>query len=196
MVEGDGHVAELAHDHLPVAHGGPRRDPVEAEDPDLGMVDERRDHQPAELARARDGERGAAEVLRRERPGARGLGQPGHVLGELVEGAGVAAANDGDDEALVGLDGDAEVVAVEVDDLVALEPGVELRHLLERLRHGAQRHRDQAREVEAGEIALLDVRDGGNLPVRPREVLGDHAPHAPERDPAPLFGSGGGCLWL
>ena len=34
----------------------------------------------------------------------------------------------------VGLDGDAEVVAVEIDDLVPLEPGVQLRELLQRRR--------------------------------------------------------------
>ena len=47
--------------------------------------------------------------------------------------ADVAAADDRHDEALVGLDGDAEVVAVEVDDLVALEPRVQLGELLQRL---------------------------------------------------------------
>ena len=63
--------------------------------------------------------------------------------GELVEAPRVAGADDRDDEPLVGLDGDAEVVAVEVDDLVALEPRVQLRELLQalgdRLEHASGR---------------------------------------------------------
>ena len=39
----------------------------------------------------------------------------------------VAVAHDRDDESLIRLDGDAEVVAVEIDDLVALEARVQLR---------------------------------------------------------------------
>ena len=46
-----------------------------------------------------------------------------------VDGRGVAAADDGDDEALIGLDGEPEVVAVEVDDLVAFETRVQLGEL-------------------------------------------------------------------
>ena len=53
---------------------------------------------------------------------------------ELVDRRRVAAADDRDDEPVVGLHGDAEVVAVEVDDLVALEPRVQLRELLQRAR--------------------------------------------------------------
>ena len=49
------------------------------------------------------------------------LREPRDLRGELLDRRRVAAADDGDDEALLGLDGDSEVVAVEVDDLVALE---------------------------------------------------------------------------
>ena len=45
-----------------------------------------------------------------------------------------AAADDRHDEALVRLHGDADVAAVEVDDVVALEAGVQLRELRERAR--------------------------------------------------------------
>ena len=194
MVEGDGHVPELADDELPVANRGPRRDPVEAEDPDLRMVDERGDDEAAEPARAGDGERGATELLRRQGAGARRVGQAGHVLRELVDGAAVAAAHDGDDEALLRLDGDAEVVAVEQHDLVALEAGVELGHLLQRQRGRAQGERDEAGQVEPGEVALLHVGDSRDLPVRAREVLGDHAAHASKRDARSL--GAGRSLWL
>ena len=85
----------------------------------------------------------------------------------------VAAAHDGHDEPLVGLDGDAEVVAVEVDDLVALEARVQLGELLQRQRRRTQHERQQLLQVDAGEVALLDVGDGGDLAVRARQVLDD-----------------------
>ena len=62
---------------------------------------------------------------------------------------GVAAADDRDDESLVGLYGDTDVVALEVDDLVAFEAGVQLRELLERGRGRLQRQRDELLEVES-----------------------------------------------
>ena len=49
----------------PSTDDGARGDPVDAEDADLGVVDERRDEEPAELAGARDGEGAAAQLLRR-----------------------------------------------------------------------------------------------------------------------------------
>ena len=54
VVEGDRDVADLADDDLAVANDGARADPVQAEDRHLGMVDERRHEEAAELARARD----------------------------------------------------------------------------------------------------------------------------------------------
>ena len=66
-------------------------------------------------------------------PGAGGLGEAPHLGVELLDRGRVAAADDRDDEALVGLDGDAQVVAVEVDDLVAVEARVQLGELLQRL---------------------------------------------------------------
>ena len=52
------------------------------------------------------------------------------LLRQLVDRGRVAAADDRYDETVVGLDGDAEVVAVEVHDLVALESRVQLGELL------------------------------------------------------------------
>jgi hypothetical protein len=82
-----------------------------------------------------------------------------------------------DDESLAGLYGDPDVVALQVDDLVAFEAGVQLRELLERGGGRLQRQWDELLDVESREIALLDERDGGHLAVRPRQVLNDLAPH-------------------
>ena len=95
----------------------------------------------------------------------------------------VAAADDRDDEALVGLHGDADVVAVEVDDLLALEAGVQLGELGERLGDGLERRRHEAAEVDVAEVALLDPRDRRHLAVRAGHVLGDEPPDAAQPFP-------------
>ena len=66
---------------------GPRPDAVDAEDADLGMVDERRHEEPGELAGARHGERRAAQLRRVELARARPLREPVDVRAQLVEAA-------------------------------------------------------------------------------------------------------------
>ena len=116
-----------------------------------------------------------------ERPGTSPLGERVDVVPELLDGTRVAVAHDGDEQALLGLHGDAEVVAVEVDDLVAFEARVQLGKLAQRLRGRAEDEGQQQRKVDAAEVALLDVGHGGDLPVRARQVLGDLAPDAAQR---------------
>src|SRR5213078_4302613 len=79
---------------------------------------------------------------------------------------------------LVCLHRNAEVIPVEVDDLVALESRVQLGELGECLRTRLQGRRDEALEVDVGAVALLDPRHGGYFPVGTRHVLGDQAAHA------------------
>ena len=160
----------VPRDDLAVADDRALLDPVDPEDRDLGMVDERRDEEAGGFAGARDRERAAAELLRLERPGVRGLGEAPHLGVELVERERVGAVDDRNDEALLRLDGDAEVVAVEQHELAVLDARVELRELLQRLDDGLEDERDEALEVDAGEVALLDPRHGRDL-VRARQVL-------------------------
>ena len=87
-------------------------------------------NRPAALPGARDRERAAAELLRLQRAGMRGLGEAPHLGVERVSVEFVRAVDDRDDEPLLGLDGDAEVVAVEQHELAVLDAGVELRELL------------------------------------------------------------------
>src|SRR6266566_7344117 len=126
MVEGNRDRSGRAGDDLAVADDRPLGDAADAEDPDLGVVDDRRRQQAAELPCARDGEGRAAELLGLELVVARRLREAGDLVRELVGGVSVAVADDRHDQALLGLHGDAEVVAVEVDDLVSLEPRVQL----------------------------------------------------------------------
>src|SRR6266566_875727 len=53
MVERDGHVADLRRDDLAVSHDRPRPDASDAENRDLGVIDDGRLQEAAELARAR-----------------------------------------------------------------------------------------------------------------------------------------------
>ena len=132
MVEAHGDVADLPDDDLAVPDDGAIGDAVEPEDRDLGMVDERGDEEPAELAGARDRERRVAQLLAVSDPAARPVREPPHLDGDLVDASPLAAAHDRDDQPVVGLDGDADVDAVEEDDVVALEAGVELGEPRER----------------------------------------------------------------
>ena len=181
MVERDGDVADPPGDELALPHDGALGDPVDAEDADLGVVDQRRHQQAAELPGARDAEGRAAELLELQRAGACPVGKALQLRVELLEAGFGAVPNDRDDEALVRLDGNAEVAAVKVDDLVPLEPRVQLGKLLQRARCGAEDERDQQFRVDVREVALLDPRDGRDLAVRARQVLGDASAHAADR---------------
>ena len=186
VVERDRDVSHGADDDLTVADDRPLDDPVEPDDRDLGVVDERRDQEPAELACARDRDRRVAELLDAEAAGSRAFGEATHVGVQLCDRAPRAASHHRDDEPVVGLHRDTHVDAVEEDDLVVLEPCVQLRKAHDRRRDCADRVRHQERDVDAGEVALLDERDGGNLAVRARHLLADHAANAAHGNPGPV----------
>ena len=86
------------------------------------------------------------------------------------------------------LHGDAEVVALEVDDLVALEARVQLRVLGERGRDRFERERQQLLQVDVGEVALLDERHRRHLAVGLGQVLGDLPPHPAQGSRRPSEG--------
>ena len=119
-----------------------------------------------------------------KRAGSGGVGEARGLGGELLERSGVAASDDRDDEALVGLDGDAEVVALEIDELVVLEPSVQLWDLLQPGRGRLEHERHEPAEVDVREVALLGERDRRNLLMRPRESLDDLAPDPADGLPA------------
>src|SRR5512140_2411451 len=68
VVERDRDVAHLPYDDLAVAHDRSWPDSMHSEDRDLGMIDERRDDQAAELAGARHREGRSAQLVRFQRP--------------------------------------------------------------------------------------------------------------------------------
>src|SRR5947208_5452513 len=112
------------------------------------MVDYRRLHEAAELAGARDRERRATQLLRLQLPAPCGIGEPFDLHAELVHRLVVAAADDGDYESLLRLHGEAEVVTVEVDDGVALEPRVQLGVFHERRRARLEHSWDEQFQID------------------------------------------------
>ena len=104
---------------------------MQAEDRNLRVVDQRGREEATQTAGARDGERRVAELVRLEGAGTGTLGEPADLCIDLGDREVVAGADDGDDEAGVGVDGDAEVVAVEQHDLVAVDASVQLRELVQ-----------------------------------------------------------------
>jgi DNA-binding CsgD family transcriptional regulator len=186
VVERHGDVAHSADRDFSVADDGALAHAMEAEDRHLGMVHERRHEESAELAGARDGEGGVAELVRgqRSRPGT--VREAGDLGVDLVDAEPLARADDGDDEAVVRLHRDADVDAVEEHDLVALEPRVELGVAPERACGGVDRVRDEPAEIDAGEVALLNERHGRHLALRAAHLLDDCPPDASHRDTPPL----------
>src|SRR5262249_62383681 len=121
-----------------------------------GGVDERAAAGAAAFPGAGQGGRRAAELRRRERAGARALREPVELRAELLDRARVDRADDRDEQALGGLHRDADVVTVEVDDLVALEPGVQLRELTQGRGGGLEDGPEEGAEGGVGGVAFLD----------------------------------------
>ena len=110
----------------------PLLDLVHAEDAGLRRVQDRRRHQRAVDAAVGDGEGAAGQLLDGELAVARPLAELGDLLLDLGEAQLIGIAHHRHDQALLGADGDADVVVVLVDDVVAVDLGVDGRDLLQR----------------------------------------------------------------
>src|SRR5205085_410967 len=82
----------------------------------------------------------AAHLLRSERARTRSVGEAVDLVPQLLDGSRLDASHHRHDESVVRLDRDAEVVAVEIDDLVAFQPRVQLGEFAQR---GGCRLQDQ-----------------------------------------------------
>ena len=119
-----------AIDDLAVPNDRPRRNAADAQDRDLRVVDDRRLEQPGELARARDGERRATHARPASSVPSRAASASRAISAWIsATDFSSAPADDRDDETLLRLHGDADVAALEVDDVVAVEARVQLGEL-------------------------------------------------------------------
>ena len=100
-----------------------------------------------------DGEGAALHVLDAELAVARPLAEIRHLRLDLGEAHAVGLAHHRHDEAAVGADGNADVVVVLVDDLVAVDLGVDGGDFLQGLQ--ARLH-EEAHEAQLHAVALLE----------------------------------------
>jgi len=128
-------------------------DAADAHDGGAGLVDDGQAEDGSELAGIGDGEGGTFDVFRLELFGAGALAEIGDTAlqAEEVEVSGVL--EDGDDEAPVEGDGDAQVDFGVVADVFAFDDGVDDGPLLNRDDGGAD---EEGHEGEADAVALLE----------------------------------------
>ena len=120
---------------------------------DLRLVDDRRVEQRPTAAGVGDGERPTGQVVGRDLVVAGAVGQVGDRPGEAGDVEVPRVLDDGDEQALLGVHGDGEVLLAVVDDLLAVDAGVDVRVGLQRLDRG---------EGEERQVAELDPLAGSN----------------------------------
>src|SRR3954470_3227567 len=136
------HRADLdlaADDHRPLL------DLVHAENAGLRRVQDRGRHQRAVDAAVRDGEGAALHLVDLELAIAGAAAEIGDALLDVGDRLVVAVAHHGHNEALVGADGDADVIVVLVDQIGAVDLGVDGRDVLQTLHDGLG---EEAHEAE------------------------------------------------
>src|ERR1700761_270292 len=127
VVEGQRQLADLAGGDLAVDDPGPVEDAADAEDCHLGMVDDGSRAVDAEDAVVVYGEGAAGQFGRGQTAGPGRLGAGGERGRQLPGGQLVRVVDDRNDQAPVGLGGEAQVDVIGNHDLVLADPGVQLR---------------------------------------------------------------------
>ncbi len=211
MVVAEREVHHRADHHLAVHGDRAVLDAVQAEHGALRRIDDRGGHQRAEHAAIGDGEGAALHVFH----GQLAFLGLAAIFGDRQLDFGKAhlidAAHHRHDEAVGGADGDREIDEIVVDDLVAIDLGIDGRHVLQRQAGGLgeEAHEAQLDAVLLGEQVLVllargdhgrhvDVVEGGQQRgffLRALEALGDGLPqprHLDPLDPALAPGCRGG----
>ena len=153
MVIGEGQIHHGADLDLAADHHGPLLNLVHAQNARLGSVQDRRRHERTIDAAIGDGEGAALHLLQLQGAVAGALAEVGDGLLDLGEAHAVRVAHHGNHEALLGAHRNAQMVIVLVDEVRAVDLGVDRRNLLEGL--GAGLH-EEAHEAELGAMLLLE----------------------------------------
>ena len=119
-------VGERERHHQPRDEGavGPDRLHLRAghaQDCHLGPIHDRRKGAPAEAPQIRDRERAALHIVERQLAGAGFLRRVRDVIGQLKNIFLIHVAHNGHEQAAIGVDRDADVKVLLVDDLLILE---------------------------------------------------------------------------
>ncbi len=162
------------------SHTGSVEAAADAEDRDLGRVDDRREVAPADPAQRRDREAPAAHVGRRELAVARLLRQLAHLGGDLQHALLVGVLDHRHDQAVRRVGGEADVEVLLQHQMVALQAGVELGELLQRGDAGLDQEGEH-RHLDARLLVLLVGRDPERLELGDVGVvvIGDVRDHDP-----------------
>src|SRR4051812_24780821 len=139
--------------HLPGDCHGTLLDLVHSEDARLRRVQDRRGHQRAVHSAIGDREGAALHLLDLEHTLARAPTHVGDLLLDLRERFAIAVADHRHDEALLGPDRDADMIVVLVDEVGAVDLGVDGRDFLERLH---ARLYEEAHEAQLHAVLLLE----------------------------------------
>ena len=154
MVIGQRQIHHRADQNLVVDHHGALLDLVHAENAGLRRVQDRGRHQRAVNAAVRNGEASARHVIRRDFAVAGAVAKIGDLRLNLGKVHATSIADDRHDKALRRADGDADIVVVLVNDVGAVDLGVDSRELLQRLDRGKNEH---AHETEPGSVGRLEL---------------------------------------
>ncbi len=120
----------------------------------LRRIQDGRGHQRAEHAAVGDRERAAGQLFQRDRAVAGLLRVVAHRLLELREAQRFGITNDRHHQATLGGDGDAEVVVLVIDDVVAVDGRIHRRELAQRF----DRRLDEERaEAQLHAVHLLEL---------------------------------------
>ena len=144
-------VHDRPDDDLAVLDDRSLDDVVEAHDRGLRVVEDRRREHRAVDAAVGDGEDAALELRQLDLAVAGALAEITDRLLDAGEVELVAVADHGDHQALVGADGHADVEEVVLDDVVAVELGVDGRDFLHRLDGGLH---EEGHEAELDSVFL------------------------------------------
>src|SRR5262252_8556538 len=131
----------------------PFLDLVHAENAGLRRVEDRRRHQRAVDAAIGNGERAAQHFLDLERAVAGAAAEIGDGLLDLAQRFLIAVAHHRHDQAALRADRNADVTIIFVDDVGAVDLGIDRGNFLERLHAGAH---EKSHEAELHAVLLLE----------------------------------------
>src|SRR5262245_59761311 len=136
-----------------VTHDRALLDPVHAEDARLRRVQDRSREQGAVDAAIGNGERAALQLFERKLAAAGADAEIGHRRLDLGETHAIGVVQHRNDKAALGADGNADVIVVFVDDVLAVDLGIDGRNILQGL-HG--RLDEESHEAKLDPVPLLE----------------------------------------
>ena len=205
MIVGQGQVHHRTRHNLTIAHHRPVLDRMHTQNRALGRVQDRRRKHRAVDAAVADAEGAPLQIGDGQAIGLDLLGKSGNGLLDFIQLHAVGVAQDRHHQPLFTADGDADIVKIVQNDVIAVDAGIDVRKLFQRLYagldeegHEAQRNAVALHEMlaltaaqllDTGQIGLVEGRQHGGLLAGGHQALGN--PLADRRHRAALLATGG-----